>query len=151
LVLLIGETIGWQELIVIGILALIFFGPRKIPDLARTVGKYMAEFRKITGEFRKTWEEEVNYIKEEIKDTDSDIRMLAHLENPMPLENSIGGNKGVEEALETESNTVSSNGSQNGNKIEPPTVKQIEPGDIPQIPETIAEPVAVVESKKDWL
>lgn len=56
----IGESLGMQELIVIGVIALIVFGPRKIPQLARTIGKTMAEFRKATQDFRSTWEKEVD-------------------------------------------------------------------------------------------
>lgn len=59
--LFIGESLGMQELIFIGIFALIIFGPRKLPDLARTIGKAMAEFRKATSDFRSTWEKEVDF------------------------------------------------------------------------------------------
>ena len=65
--LLIGESLGWQELFFIGMIALIVFGPRKLPQLARTIGKAMAEFRKVTGEFKDTWQKEVDFdeFKEE--------------------------------------------------------------------------------------
>jgi sec-independent protein translocase protein TatB len=63
--LFIFESIGTQELILIGIVALIFLGPRKLPEIARTVGKYMAEFRNTTNEFKATWEREVNFEQEE--------------------------------------------------------------------------------------
>jgi Tat protein translocase TatB subunit len=56
--LLILESIGTQELILIGAIALIVFGPRKLPQMARTVGKAMAEFRRASNEFRSTWEKE---------------------------------------------------------------------------------------------
>jgi sec-independent protein translocase protein TatB len=50
----------------IGIIALIFLGPRKIPEIARKAGKIMAEFRSTTQDFKSTWEREVN-IEEETK------------------------------------------------------------------------------------
>jgi Tat protein translocase TatB subunit len=50
-----------QELIFIGIFALIIFGPRKLPQLAKTIGKAMAEFRKATSDFKSTWEKEVDF------------------------------------------------------------------------------------------
>jgi TatA/E family protein of Tat protein translocase len=56
LLFLIGESLGMQELIMIGVIALIIFGPRKLPQIARTIGKTMAEFRKATNEFRSTWD-----------------------------------------------------------------------------------------------
>jgi sec-independent protein translocase protein TatB len=42
-----------------------FLGPRKLPGIARTIGKYMAEFRKTTSEFKSTWEKEVDFAIEE--------------------------------------------------------------------------------------
>jgi sec-independent protein translocase protein TatB len=162
LVLLIGETIGWQELIFIGILALIFLGPRKLPTMARTIGKYMAEFRRAATEFKSTWESEVSSIttdfKEELKDTNNDLKMLSLLDTPKPVENSIGRNQNA-----AEENGPSVNGAANGSannevngaaQLELPTVTQVEPSQMDQIKETApTEMVAetVKESKKDWL
>jgi sec-independent protein translocase protein TatB len=64
--LFILESIGTSELILIGIIALIFLGPRKLPQIARTIGKTMADFRNTTNEFKTTWEREVNF-EEEVK------------------------------------------------------------------------------------
>jgi Tat protein translocase TatB subunit len=58
--LFILESIGTQELILIGLVALIFLGPRKLPEIARKVGKVMADLRSTTNEFRSTWEREVD-------------------------------------------------------------------------------------------
>jgi sec-independent protein translocase protein TatA len=57
-------SLGMQELIVIFILALIVFGPRKLPELGKTVGKGLAEFKKASNELKQTWEEEVKLDKE---------------------------------------------------------------------------------------
>jgi len=78
LVLFIFESIGMQELILIGAIALIIFGPRKLPEMARTIGKMMAEFRKATSDFKETWEKEVDF--EEFRD-DSQIKPIQHIEN----------------------------------------------------------------------
>ena len=63
--LFIFESIGPQELILIGIVALIFFGPRRLPEMAKKLGKVMADFRNTTNEFKSTWEREVNFDEEE--------------------------------------------------------------------------------------
>lgn len=56
---LILETLSATELFFILIIALIFFGPRKLPQLARSMGKGLAEFRKASDDFKRTWEREV--------------------------------------------------------------------------------------------
>ena len=56
---LILETLSSQELLFIVVIALIFFGPRKLPQLARSMGKGLAEFRKASDDFKRTWEREV--------------------------------------------------------------------------------------------
>lgn len=66
--LFILESIGTQELILIAAVALIVFGPRKLPQLAKKIGKTMAEFRNATHEFKSTWEKEVAFEEEEKPD-----------------------------------------------------------------------------------
>jgi sec-independent protein translocase protein TatA len=59
-------SIGMPELIVIFVIALIIFGPRKLPELGRSLGKSLAEFKKASNELRNTLEEEIRI--EEQKD-----------------------------------------------------------------------------------
>jgi TatA/E family protein of Tat protein translocase len=47
------------DLIVIMIVALIIFGPRKLPELGKKLGEGMAQFRKASDDFKRTWENEV--------------------------------------------------------------------------------------------
>lgn len=56
---LILDSLGSTELLFILVIALIFFGPRKLPTLARSMGKSLAEFRKASEDFKRTWEREV--------------------------------------------------------------------------------------------
>ena len=56
---LILDSLGSTELLFILVVALIFFGPRKLPTLARSMGKGLAEFRKASDDFKRTWEREV--------------------------------------------------------------------------------------------
>lgn len=57
--LLILESLGSTELFFILIMALVFFGPRKLPQLSRSLGKNLAEFRRASEDFKRTWEREV--------------------------------------------------------------------------------------------
>ena len=57
-------TLGGQEIILILVIALIVFGPRKLPEIGKSVGRMMAEFRKASNDFRRTLEEEVEAEKE---------------------------------------------------------------------------------------
>jgi TatA/E family protein of Tat protein translocase len=57
--LLILDSLGSTELLFILVMALIFFGPRKLPQISRTLGKNLAEFRKASEDFKRTWEREV--------------------------------------------------------------------------------------------
>jgi sec-independent protein translocase protein TatA len=51
--------IGMPELVVIFVIALIIFGPRKLPELGRSLGKSINEFKRASNELRSTLEEEV--------------------------------------------------------------------------------------------
>ena len=52
-------NIGMQELIVIFVIALIIFGPRRLPDLGRSLGRSIAEFKRASNELRSTLEDEI--------------------------------------------------------------------------------------------
>jgi TatA/E family protein of Tat protein translocase len=52
-------SIGMPELIIILVIALIIFGPRKLPELGRSLGKSINEFKKASNELRSTLEEEI--------------------------------------------------------------------------------------------
>lgn len=56
-------TLGGPELFLILVVALIVFGPRKLPEIGKSVGKMMAEFRKASQDFQRTIEEEVEAEK----------------------------------------------------------------------------------------
>ena len=52
-------SIGMPELIIILVIALIIFGPRKLPELGRSLGKSIGEFKRASNELRSTLEEEI--------------------------------------------------------------------------------------------
>jgi TatA/E family protein of Tat protein translocase len=53
------ESLGTTELFVILIVALVLFGPRKLPELSRSLGKSLNEFKRAGDDFKRTWEREV--------------------------------------------------------------------------------------------
>lgn len=59
MLLLVFESIGTQELALIVIAALMLFGPRKLPEIGRKFGKTLAEFRRASEDFKRTWQMEV--------------------------------------------------------------------------------------------
>ena len=60
-------SIGMPELIIIFVIALIIFGPRKLPELGRSLGKSLAEFKKASNELRSTLEEEIRVEEQKAK------------------------------------------------------------------------------------
>ncbi len=67
--LLILDSLGSTELLFILLMALVFFGPRKLPQLSRSLGKNLAEFRKASEDFKRTWEREVALETSEAEST----------------------------------------------------------------------------------
>jgi len=66
-------SIGMPELILIFIVALIVFGPKKLPEIGKSLGKGLAEFKKASDDFKQSIQKEVDGLKEE-----------ARLETPAP-------------------------------------------------------------------
>jgi Tat protein translocase TatB subunit len=77
-------NIGFPELLVIMTIALLVFGPRKLPEIGRSIGKAMREFRRTSDEIKEKIEEEIQAeefkdIKEEI---DKDIKEIKDTVKP---------------------------------------------------------------------
>ena len=51
--------IGMPEMIVIAVIALIIFGPRKLPELGKSLGKSIAEFKRASNDLKNTLEDEI--------------------------------------------------------------------------------------------
>lgn len=86
--LFILESIGTPELILIAVVALIVFGPRKLPQMAKSIGKTMSDLKSSTNEFKATWEREAgfDYKTESVKEIET-----VSTENENFRQNSIGG------------------------------------------------------------
>jgi TatA/E family protein of Tat protein translocase len=68
--------LGMQEMIVIFVIALLVFGPRKLPELGKSLGKGLREFRRATNEMKATWDEQVREAESEVRDATRDIRKM---------------------------------------------------------------------------
>lgn len=77
--LIILDSLGSIELLFIAIMALVFFGPRKLPQLSRTLGKNLAEFRRASEDFKRTWEREVAI--EEFKQDPDNHSLMSYDDN----------------------------------------------------------------------
>ena len=58
-------SIGMSELLIIFVIALIVFGPRKLPELGRSLGKSLGEFKRASNDLRNTLEEEI-HVEEQV-------------------------------------------------------------------------------------
>ncbi len=78
-------NIGFPELLIIVAIALIVFGPNKLPELARAFGKAMREFKKATEEVKESFQAETKDL-EEFKQTLTDKSLLADLAEELSRE-----------------------------------------------------------------
>jgi Tat protein translocase TatB subunit len=137
-VLLILESLGSTELVFILIMALVFFGPRKLPQLSRTLGKNIATFRRASDDFKRTWDREVSLEELNFTNIEPD-------RGPAFADNSILDNAQV------------------GQPIQPPTIEPVPAdrviargsGDTSSEP-TASEPIETYDdsaplSKREWL
>lgn len=78
--------LGIPEMIVIGILALLIFGPRKLPELGRSVGKALAEFRRASNDIRATLEDEVRELDRQTREAARGVEaaVLGDAESAVP-------------------------------------------------------------------
>jgi TatA/E family protein of Tat protein translocase len=69
-------TLGFQEILMIFVVALLVFGPKKLPELGKSLGKGIREFKKATDELKSSWEDQVKDISEPLNDFKRDIHSM---------------------------------------------------------------------------
>jgi sec-independent protein translocase protein TatB len=67
--------IGWTEMLILGVLVLLVVGPRELPTLLRTIGRYVGNFRQIAQEFRG-----------QMADMGRDVSVQMDFDEPLDLE-----------------------------------------------------------------
>jgi len=65
--------LGFSEMLVIFIVALLVFGPKKLPELGKSLGKGIREFKKATEELKSSWEDQVKDISTPLNEVKRDI------------------------------------------------------------------------------
>lgn len=70
-------SLGWQETVFIFVLALLLFGPKKLPELGRTIGKAMTEFKRASSELRATFDREMSSLERENESLKEATRSLS--------------------------------------------------------------------------
>ena len=119
-------SIGFPELLVIMTIALLIFGPKKLPEVGRSIGKAIREFRKTSDEIKERIEEEIQ--AEEFKEIKKDIKEITDFNNiTAPKENSPPKKPDFvqedpyktpqEESSRKEENTKEKEGNEDGKKI----------------------------------
>ena len=124
-------NLGWTEILVILVIALIVFGPRKLPELGKTLGQSLAQFRRASDDFKRTWEQEVEVEKR-------------RLEAPPAIPSEIAG-----ESFPTVSQAEPY--WQGGNEEEASPVAEASPS-ADEVPAALQESESgVKETKRDWM
>ncbi len=72
--------IGMPEMIIILVIALIVIGPHKLPELAKSLGKGLAEFKKASEDFQRSVQEEARKTEEKEKEKDPVAQEMANVE-----------------------------------------------------------------------
>jgi TatA/E family protein of Tat protein translocase len=78
-------SIGMPELIIIFVIALIIFGPRKLPELGRTLGKSLAEFQRATNELKSTLEDEIRLEEQQLQRSEAKAAAQAAVQPTAPV------------------------------------------------------------------
>ena len=121
-------SLGMPEILMILVIALIIFGPRKLPELGKTLGQSLAQFRRASEDFKRQWEDEV-------------VMERHRIETPPPAP--------VEKASHSDSVPASADGA------EIKTSPLEEPAHVPSASESPVaahhEETAAKETKHDWM
>jgi len=68
--------LGFSEMLLIFIVALLVFGPKKLPELGKSLGKGIREFKKATEELKSSWEDQVKDITTPLNEVKTDIHNM---------------------------------------------------------------------------
>ncbi|HZP68948.1 MAG TPA: Sec-independent protein translocase protein TatB [Pseudolabrys sp.] len=134
--------IGWGELVVIGIVALIAIGPKELPTVLRTLGQYMGKVRRMASEFQGQFQEamreaELAELKKQAEDLKNSVSDMGNFD---PLSDT---QKQIESAFDDASKPElpKADAHENANAAEP------EPAPAPVLDVALPEPATQVSDK----
>ncbi|HTK13363.1 MAG TPA: Sec-independent protein translocase protein TatB [Xanthobacteraceae bacterium] len=100
--------IGWGELIVIGVVALIAIGPKELPSVLRTVGQWVVRIRRLAGDFQSQFQDamreaELHDLKQQVEDLGKSVKFDDGYDEPYnnPPDTVAAETKGSDEPLMT--------------------------------------------------
>jgi TatA/E family protein of Tat protein translocase len=159
-------SLGMPEILMILVVALIIFGPRKLPELGKTLGQSLAHFRKASEDFKRQWEDEVDLEKRRL-DAPPPAETIRETEQASTEQTSIEQAPNEQTSTEqasTETDDFSLTGHPadaylegpaTAATAEPATVEPatVAPATVAPAPATVSrdESVAAEETKRDWM
>jgi TatA/E family protein of Tat protein translocase len=70
--------IGFPELMIIFLIALLVFGPKKLPELGKSLGKGLKEFRRATDDLKSTWQEQMKDVERSVDEVKTTVNEAAN-------------------------------------------------------------------------
>lgn len=130
--------IGWGELVVIGIVALIAIGPKELPTVLRTLGQYMGKVRRMAAEFQGQFQDamreaEMADLKKQAEEIKSSVSDLASF-NPM-----ANTQKEIESAFEMPEAGTAAPSSEPAPAVPEPPPQLEATAPLPELPSPVSE------------
>jgi len=131
-------SLGWPEILMILVIALIVFGPRKLPELGKTLGQSLAQFRRASEDFKRQWEEEVETERRRLDTPSAPVAQSSYTSEAIGNQHESIGNQHDDFQYNAAYNTQSFDEHQPATSTEPP-------------PATVHRGEDAKETKRDWM
>ena len=96
--------IGMMELVVIFVVALLVFGPKKLPELGKSLGKGLREFKRATDDLKSNWDDQIRDIEQTTNDATKDLKQTG--EELKAEFNGVNGSKPEETVPDKEETSI---------------------------------------------